>query len=84
MSIENARHAIDEAITALSVEMHRSPADGDLDWTPVDPIQATIAIHLERVDSAIGLSGTSMFWPLAESIKQAMAALHLAKQELRP
>lgn len=73
---------IEEAIDALSIHMERSPAEGDLSFAPVAPIEATIAIELERVDSALGLRGQSMFFPLAERIKQAMVAMHAARAAL--
>jgi hypothetical protein len=79
--IQTARAFINEGIEALSIEMYRGDGSSG-DWQPVDPIQATLAVELERIDSALGPSGTSMFAPIAESIKQAMAALHGAKQAL--
>ena len=82
MDIQTARAFVDEAIDALSIEMYRAPAHDTDNWSPVDPIEATIAISLERVDSAIGPRGESMFAALAENIKQAMAALHGAKAAL--
>lgn len=78
--IRTARAFIDEAIDALAIEAYRG-FDPDR-MERVDAIEATIAVELERVDCAIGPKGTSMFAPLADNIKQAMAALHGAKAAL--
>ncbi len=78
--VATARAFIEEAIDALAIEMYRGTR---LDaMQPVDPIEATIAVELERIDSALGPRGQSMFANLAENVKQAMAALHGAKQAL--
>ena len=78
--VATARAFIEEAIDALAIEMYRGT---DIDnMRPVDPIEATIAVELERIDSALGPRGQSMFAALAENVKQAMAALHGAKQAL--
>lgn len=79
--IRTALAFIDEAIEALSIEMYRGFDPERMER--VDPIEATIAVELERVDSALGPRGQSMFHPIAESIKQAMAALHGAKAALK-
>ena len=79
--LQSARAFIDEAIEALSIEMYRGTSLDNMQ--PVDPIEATIAIELERVDSAIGPAGHSMFAGLADNVKQAMAALHGAKEALK-
>lgn len=80
MDAKNAMAFIDEAIAALAIEMYRG---SDLEsMVAVSPIEATIAVDLERIDSALGPRGNSMFAPMAEQIKQAMAALHGAKQAL--
>lgn len=79
--IASARIFVDEAIQALSVEMYKGRDFDDMER--VDPIEATIAIELERVDTAIGPKGHSMFATLADNIKQAMAALHGAKEALK-
>lgn len=78
--LQTAVAFIDEAIEALSIEMWRGQDTDRMDR--VDPIEATIAVHLERVDSALGPRGESMFAALAEDVKQAMAALHGAKAAL--
>ena len=80
MDVETAKVFIDEAIDALAIEAHRGPTPNQMKH--VDPIGATIAIELERIDRALGPSGASMFAPLAENVKQAMSALHGAKQAL--
>lgn len=80
VDIATARAFIDEAIEALSVEMYRGRDTDRMER--VDAIEATIAVELERVDSAIGPKGTSMFAALADNIKQTMAALHGAKAAL--
>lgn len=80
MSEQDALAFINEAIDALSIEMYRGRDTHNMER--VDPIEATIAVHLERVDSAIGPKGASMFADLAADVKQAMAALHGAKQAL--
>ena len=78
--IANARAFINEAIDALAIEAYRGM---DVDrMTRVDPIEATIAIELERIDGALGPRGQSMFAGLADNVKQAMAALHGAKAAL--
>jgi hypothetical protein len=78
--IASARIFIDEAIEALSIEMYSGTDPRNMER--VDDIEATIAVYLERVDSALGPRGQSMFAPMAENVKQAMAALHGAKQAL--
>lgn len=78
--IQTALAFINEAIEALSIEMYSGRDTRDM--TRVDPIEATIAVSLERVDSAIGPRGESMFAAIANDIKQAMIALHGAKQAL--
>lgn len=79
--LATARAFIDEAIHALSIEMYRG-VDTDR-MERVDPIEATIAVELERIDSALGPKGQSMFAPMADNVKQAMAALHGAKDALK-
>lgn len=74
---------INEAIRALSIEMYSQPS-GEADWVRAPSIQATIAVELERVDSAIGISGNSMFYRLAEKVKQAAIELHAARAALEP
>jgi len=78
--IPTALAFIDEAIDALSIEMYRGPSVDRME--SVDPIEATIAVELERIDSALGPRGQSMFAALADNVKQAMAALHGAKNAL--
>ncbi len=71
---------INEALDALSIEMWKGR---DLDRMVRAPaIEATIAEDLDRIDSAIGVKGQSMFAALAENIRQAVIALHAAKAEL--
>lgn len=78
--IQTAKAFIDEAIDALSIEMYRGIDPERMER--VDPIEATIAVELERIDSALGPRGQSMFASLADNVKQAMAALHGAKAAL--
>lgn len=80
MDISTAKAFIEEAIDALTTEMYRGTGADDMQ--PVDPIQATIAVNLDRVDRAIGPSGESMFFAIGEDIKRAVVALHGAKQAL--
>lgn len=83
--IQSARAFIEEAITALAVDTWRSPAGSDLiEWTKVSPIEANIAEELDRIDRALGVKGASMFAPIADQIRQAMIALHGAKEALKP
>ncbi len=88
MSIQDALVHLDGALDALTIESHSCPAkDAGTDraeWSKVDPIQSTLAIELERVDSAIGRRGASMFSPIAESIKQAVIEIIAAQNALKP
>ena len=77
MHIEQARRAIDEAIESLLIEMYKE--DG---VTRIKGPESTIAIELDRVDSAIGPKGQSMFASLAEDIRQCTIALYEAKNAL--
>lgn len=78
--LATAKAFIDEAINALAIEMYRGRDLGDMQ--KVDPIEATIAEELDRIDRALGPRGQSMFAPLADNVRQAMAALHGAKNAL--
>lgn len=78
--LQTAVAFIDEAIEALSIEMWRGQTAERMDR--VDPIEATIAVDLERIDSAVGPRGQSIFATLAENVRQAMVALHGAKNAL--
>ncbi len=71
---------VQEAIDSISLEMWRG--NDPQDMARVDTVEATIAIELERVDSAIGIRGTSMFSTLAEQIKQCAIALFAARDNL--
>ena len=83
MNVQAAQAFIAEAIDALSTEAYKVCLSGDTEtMESVSQLQATIALDLERIDRAIGSPGTSIFSNLAESIKQAMVALHGAKQAL--
>lgn len=79
VEVETARAYIAEAIEALTLEAYRITDGGE---ERIDAIEATIAIELERVDCAIGRRGESMFAAIAESIRQAVIALHGAKMAL--
>ena len=79
--LEAARRAIDEAISALSIEMWRLDEGGELN--AVEGPQASICIELDRVDAAIGPKGSSMFGKLSLQINQAVVALYEAKAALK-
>jgi len=80
VSKSDALAFIDEAIDALTIQAWRGQ---DVDnMVRVPPLEATIAIELDRVDCAIGPKGKSMFAPLADNVKQAMAALHGARNAI--
>jgi hypothetical protein len=87
MSVQDALVHLDDALEALTLEAYTCPVRDagteDAEWKRSDPIQATLAIELERVDSAIGPRGQSMFYPIAESIKQAVVAIIAAQNSLK-
>jgi hypothetical protein len=77
---------LDDALDALTVEAWTAPASKthlDEAWERVPPIQATLAIELERIDTALGPRGKSMFAPIAEEIKRAVIGIVAAQNALR-
>lgn len=86
MNTQDALAHLDDALHALTIEAHTCSArDAGTElekWERVPPIQATLAIELERIDSALGPRGKSMFAPIAESIKQAVIAIVAAQNAL--
>jgi len=81
MRIEDARRAVDDAIESLTLEMYRGPVLGK-DMERVAGPEASIAIELDRIDSALGFKGHSMFAPMAEKVRHCMIALHEARAAL--
>jgi hypothetical protein len=82
MSVRDALVHLDDALDALTVEALSSRSGAPDTWESVPPVQATLAIELERVDRALGPSGKSMFAPLAEEIKRAVIAIIAARESL--
>ena len=85
--VNDALAHLDDALDALTIESFTCSA-GDVGtdeekWERAPPIQATLAIHLERIDSALGPRGKSMFFPIAEDIKRAVIAIVAAQNSLR-
>ena len=78
--IADARAFINEAIEAISLEMYRG-IDAE-SMQRVDGPECTIVVELERVDSAIGPRGSSMFGALAENVRQCAVALYAAREAL--
>lgn len=72
---------VEEAIEAISLEMWRG-CDPD-HMERVEGPECTIVIELERIDSALGVKGTSMFAHMAEQVRQCAVALYAARDELR-
>jgi hypothetical protein len=72
---------VQEAIDALSIEMWRGADPDNMErvYTP----DSSISVELNRVDTAIGPRGESMFARLAENVDQAMIALFAARGALR-
>ena len=81
MSISDALAHLDDALDALTLEAYRGPDTDSMER--VAPIQATLAIELERIDMALGPRGQSMFAPIAEEIKRAVIAIVAAQESLR-
>jgi hypothetical protein len=82
--ISNIRDAllhIEEAIDALTLEAEVREI-GETEFRPIDPLQATIADELERIEVALGARGVSMLSPLAHEIRRAVIALVAARQAL--
>lgn len=80
MSIADALVHLDDALDALTLEAYRGP---DVDHMErVAPIEATLALELERIDMALGPRGQSMFAPIAEEIKRAVIAVVAARNAL--
>jgi hypothetical protein len=87
MGTADALAHLDAALDALTIECYSCPARDlgtpEQEWTRQPPIQATLAIELERVDCAIGPRGASMFHSIAESIKQAVIEIIAAQNALQ-
>jgi len=71
---------INGAISALAIEGWRIGPDGE--ETPIAPLEISLADELERVDSAIGPKGQSMFFAVAQLVREAMIELHAARRAL--
>lgn len=80
MSIADAIAHLDDALDALTLEAYRGQDTGSMER--VAPIQATLALELERIDMALGARGQSMFAPIAEEIKRAVIAVVAAQNAL--
>jgi hypothetical protein len=83
-SINDALAHLDDALDALTVEAYTATfeqVDND-DWQRCSPVQATLALELERIDQALGPAGKSMFAPIAEEIKRAVIAIVAAQNAL--
>ncbi|WP_097091806.1 hypothetical protein [Novosphingobium sp. Chol11] len=80
MAISDALAHLDDALDALTLEAYRGAGTDSMER--VAPIQATLAIELERIDMALGPRGQSMFAPIAEEIKRAVIAIVAAKESL--
>jgi hypothetical protein len=82
--IGDAKAHLDEAMSRLTLECYRAPADRPLDeridWKPVDDF--TIAEELERIDRALGPKGKSMFADLADRVRSAYVEIKAARQAL--
>lgn len=70
---------IDGAIKQLTLEAWRS--NGGRAWRPFEGF--TLAEELDRVDSAIGPKGTSMFAKIADDIRAAYTELMAARAILK-
>jgi len=75
--LSDAAAHVSGAIYALALEGWRIGLDGS--ETPIPAIEISIADELERIDSAIGPKGQSMFYHLAQRVREAMIELHAAK-----
>lgn len=81
MNADNALRAVEEAIEALSLEVYRGETPESMDR--VNGPDCTIAIELDRIDSALGPRGESMFAPMAERVRQCTIALYEAREALK-
>lgn len=80
MSIADAIAHLDDALDALTLEAYRGQDTDSMER--VAPIQATLALELERIDMALGARGQSMFAPIAEEIKRAVIGIVAARNAL--
>ena len=80
MSISDAIAHLDDALDALTLEAYRGQDTDSMER--VAPIQATLALELERIDMALGARGQSMFAPIAEEIKRAVIGIVAARNAL--
>ena len=75
---------IDEAMSLLTLECYRAPADTPPDarmrWTPVSDF--TLAEELERIDSALGPAGNSMFAWMGDKVRRAYVEIKAARKVL--
>ncbi len=82
-SITDARIHLDEAMSLLTLEAYRAPADrpsDDLKWEKMPDF--TLAEELERIDSALGPKGQSMFASMADKVRSAYVEIKAARQAL--
>lgn len=80
MSVTDAIAHLDDALDALTLEAYRGQDTDSMER--VAPIQATLALELERIDMALGARGQSMFAPIAEEIKRAVIGIVAARNAL--
>ena len=78
MSKDDAAVHVAAAIQALSLDGAWRVDIDTGEETPIPPIQINIAEELERIDSALGPKGESMFFRLALKVREAMIELHAA------
>lgn len=79
--MSDALHFVNEAIEALSLEMYRGR---NLDhMLREEGPQCSIAIELDRIETALGPRGATVLGPMAENIRQAVIALYAARDALK-
>lgn len=78
MGLQDARIHLDAAIRALCLECWSGPSPDQL--TPQDDF--TIAEELERIDRALGPKGQSMFFAMADNIREAYTEIKAARAAL--
>ena len=82
-NINDALIHLEDALDALTLEAYTATERQmlDDDWQRSPPVRATLALELERIDSALG--GRTMFLPIAEEIKRAVIAIVAAQNALQ-
>jgi hypothetical protein len=79
MNVQDARIHLNEAIEHLTLEAYRGrdPENMERDYN------FTLAEELERIDRALGPKGSSLLYPMADSIRAAFVEIKAAREALR-